>query len=110
MSIFKHPKLDVATLIARLLEGPEKIHDKAMYRSILSRLEILSSVLKELGYDKTKWQWQQVFQPLVIPGLMHANPEVRQAAINVVVQLLFFDESGVNQALQEVEGLKSNIL
>ena len=87
IGIFKNPAVELRMLIEKILEfsdrGPRP--DKAPWRIILGRLEILLQILKQLGYDPSKWDWQLVFERLVAPSLFHANPDVRLSAIDVIV-------------------------
>lgn len=75
---------------------------------VLSRLEILSMVLQELGYDKKRWDWQPVMTNFVMPAVMHANPEVRLLAMNVVLSFYKIVGNPVRQLVLKTDGLKQS--
>lgn len=53
ISIFKNPKIDLRMLLDKIMDfaerGPQP--NKAPWRIVLGRLEILLQILKQLGYD-----------------------------------------------------------
>ena len=61
-----------------------KGHKKVAWRALHARLEILNSILTEIGYDEKKWDWQPVFFQLVMPSVLHAHPDVRLMAMQIV--------------------------
>ena len=65
-------------------KGPQP--DKAPWRIILGRLEILLQVLQDLGLSP-KWDWKVVFNLLVAPSLFNSNADVRLIAIEVTIML-----------------------
>ena len=94
ISVFKHPKVEIKFLIDSLMEITEKgpFPDKAPWRIILGRLEILHKAILNFGVDPKKWDWSSVLQNLVIRSLLNANAEVRVIAIEIV--LLFYQIFG----------------
>ena len=93
-------------LIAKIVE-PEK--DPVQWRGILAKLEVLLKLMDTISLESNKWKWQQVFEPLVIPGLMHANPDVRHLAIDIARRLIKYD-SNAAKVLEAQDGVKPNII
>ena len=86
IGIFKGPQVHIQMLIDKIMDITNKgtSPSKAPWRIILGRLDILQSILKQLGYDQSKWDWVPVFENLVSPSLFNPNPDVRQIAIEVI--------------------------
>ena len=63
IGIFKNPQIDVRMLIDKIMDITEKgpFPAKAPWRIILARLEILLTILKQLGIDQSRWDWENVF-------------------------------------------------
>ena len=86
IGIFKEPRINISMLIEKIMDITDRLNPaKAPWRIILGRLEILHQIFKQLGYDQAKWDWIPVFENLVAPSLLHANPEVRLLAIEVII-------------------------
>ena len=111
IEIFKGPQIHISMLIEKIMDFNDKglSAAKAPWRIILGRLDILLSVLKQLGYDGKKWDWIHVFENLVAPSLFNPNPDVRQLAIEII--LMFYQQIGdpVRQATQSIEDLRQNL-
>jgi centrosomal protein CEP104 len=113
ISIFRHPAMDIKQLIDSLLDildkgGPSP--DKQQWRIVLARLEILLHVIQEFGINPKAWDWRVILSKLVGPSLFNSNPDVRLVAIEVCLAMYKIVGGEVRQMVQEIEGLKPNIM
>ena len=111
INIFKAPKIELKMLIEKLMDITAKgpFPDKAPWRIILGRLDILLQVIKQLGYDPQRWDWAPVFEKLVAPSLFNAHPDVRLTAIEVICSLYQILGDPVRQATTRIENLRTNV-
>ena len=112
IGIFKGHQIELRMLIDKIMDITEKgpFPAKAPWRIIHGRLEILLQILKQLGYDQSKWDWQPVFEKLVAPSLFNAHPDVRMVAIDCISMFYQLIGDPVRQAAQRIENIRSNVL
>lgn len=79
-------------------------------RVLAARLTILGAMLRTFGVDDKIWSWQPVFQMLVAPSLFHPSPDVRLAAVEVIVLLHQWKGAAVKAEVDLIEDLKPNLL
>jgi hypothetical protein len=77
------PQLDKPSLIDRILihSFPDK---DTPWRQVLAKLDILKGVMNEFGIVPG-WNWQRVFETLVITSLEHTNPDVKIQAVELTL-------------------------
>jgi centrosomal protein CEP104 len=90
MSIFRHPAMDIKLLVDAVMDFVDKgqpAPDKAPWRIVLARCEVMLHVIREFGINTRAWDWRYVFLKLVGPSLFNQNPDVRLIAIEVVIAM-----------------------
>lgn len=104
--------MDIRQLIEGVMDITEKGPgpDKVQWRIILARLEILLHLVREFGINHKAWDWKVVFQKLVTPSLFNQNPDVRLIAIEVCLEMYRTVGGDLKRQVQEIEGLKPNLL
>jgi len=111
IALFKHQQVEIKMLIDKLMDITEKgpQPDKAPWRIILGRLEILHQVLLEFGVDN-RWDWRVVFNKLVAPSLFNSNADVRMIAVEVILLLFRLGGEEVKDMVRNIEDIRPNIL
>uniref|UniRef100_A0A7S3NAH4 XMAP215/Dis1/CLASP TOG domain-containing protein n=1 Tax=Euplotes harpa TaxID=151035 RepID=A0A7S3NAH4_9SPIT len=89
-------------------KGPEP--DKAPIRVIQSRLDILTILLQEFGINESVWNWDVVYEKLVIPSFFNQSKEVRDSAKSVAQELYRIVGAPVKEMTNNVENIKPNLL
>lgn len=84
--------------------------DKQQWRFVLCRLEIILQIIQEFGYDENEWQWQEVFEILLIPSLFHSNNDIRMVAIEIVIALYQLLGNEIKVFINELENIKPSLL
>lgn len=78
--------MDIKLLIDAIMDFVDKggpTPDKAPWRIVLARCEILLYAVNEFGINPRSWDWRLVFTKLVAPSLNNANPDVRLLSIDI---------------------------
>jgi hypothetical protein len=67
-------------------------------------------VIQEFGINPKAWDWRVILNKLVSPSLFNSNPDVRLVAIEVTLAIYKIVGGEVRQLVQEIEGLRPNIM
>lgn len=89
IELFRNPRAQTGPLVEYIMvvAAPGELPvQKQPWRAILARLEILLHVVQEYGVTQD-WKWQEVFNKLLLPCLEHANADIRNTAIEVIVAM-----------------------
>lgn len=89
-------------------KGPSP--EKGVWRIVLARLEILLHLIQEFGINYKAWDWRVIFTKLVAPSFFNSNPDVRLVAIEAALAMYKIIGSEVKHMVQEVDGLKPNLM
>lgn len=112
VKLFENSKADIRILIDNLMDitekGPEP--DKAPWRIILARLDILAILLQEFGINENVWNWDIVYEKLVIPSFFNQSRDVRESAKAVSLELYRIVGAPVKEMTNNVENIKPNLL
>jgi centrosomal protein CEP104 len=109
IELFRHPKIKVGPLIEYImnLANTNGVHlEKQPWRIILSRLEILMHIIQEFGVNESEWKWKDVLNSLIFPLLSHANSDVRNTCVEIIIG--FYEKVGMEIRI-EIEGLGRRI-
>ena len=110
--LFENHTADIRILIDNLMDitekGPEP--DKAPIRVIQARLDILTILLQEFGINQSVWNWDVVYEKLVIPSFFNQSKEVRDSAKSVALELYRLVGAPVKEMTNSVENIKPNLL
>ncbi|CAD8152470.1 unnamed protein product [Paramecium octaurelia] len=83
--------------------------DKQPTRIIQARLEIVSNVLQEFGYDQRQFNHQDIFFILATPCLFHQANEIRLLSIEVIAALYQFVGVEIRTMVDAIENLKPGL-
>lgn len=89
-ALFRHPAVDIKHAIDAIMavtksgKGPI---EKAPWRQIAARLDVLNGLIGEFGIDEDVWQWWTVYNKLVAPSYGHSNPDVRLLAMESTMMM-----------------------
>lgn len=90
MSVLSNKLIDMKVVIDKIqfqpTDKPSLSYDKAPQLIITSKLEIFMRILRDFGFQKS-WHWQNVFQNLLLPGIIHSVFEVRHVAVETTIML-----------------------
>jgi hypothetical protein len=95
--------MDIKLLVDAAMDFVDKgpTPDKAPWRIVLARGEVMLHVIREFGINPRAWDWRVVFHKLVVPSLYNSNPDVRKIAIEVIIQLYKIVGPEVKDLIQE---------
>ena len=104
--------MDIKQLTDSIMDFVEKgpSPDKQQWRIVLAKLEIMLHVIQEFGISPKAWDWRVILNKLVSPSFFNSNPDVRLVAIEVTLAIYKIVGNEVRQLVQEIEGLKPNIM
>ncbi|CAD8106995.1 unnamed protein product [Paramecium primaurelia] len=118
LSIYRHPAANLGMLVSccfdKMVMDPNfptlfVPPDKQPTRIIQARLEIVSNVLQEFGYDQRQFNHQDIFFILATPCLFHQANEIRLLSIEVIAALYQFVGVEIRTMVDAIENLKPGL-
>lgn len=112
VKLFENHVADIRILIDNLMDITEKgpLPDKAPWRIIRARLDILKILLEEFGINESVWNWDVVYEKLVIPSFFNQNRDVRESAKEVSLELYRIVGAPVKEMTLSVENMKPSLM
>ena len=112
MGLFRHPSVGIRHAIEGIMDITEVKPgvERAQWRLVSARLEILHQILKEFGINDKVWNWQVVYQKLVGPAFKNANPDVRLQAIECTLTFYQIVGASIRQEVSQIPEMKKTIL
>jgi len=112
VKLFENQTADIRILIDNLMDITEKdpLPDKAPWRIIRARLDILKILLEEFGINESVWNWDIVYEKLVIPSFFNQNRDVRESAKDVALELYRIVGPPIKEMTNSVENMKPSLL
>ena len=112
VKLFENNLADIRILIDGIMDitdkGPQP--DQAPWRIILARLEILTMIIQTFGIDENVWNWDIVYEKLVIPSFFNQNKDVRDTATLIALELYRIVGAPIKEMTNTVENIKPNLL
>ena len=112
VKLFENNNANIGILIDNLMDITEKdpLPDKAPWRIIRARLDILAILLQEFGINEDIWDWAVVYEKLVIPSFFNQSRDVRESAKNVSKELYWIVGDPIREMTNNVENMKPSLL
>jgi hypothetical protein len=112
VKLFENQRADIRILIDSLmditLKDPKP--DKAPWRIIRARLDILKILLEEFGINDQLWNWEEVYSNLVIPSFFNQSRDVRESAKGVAFEFYRIIGAPIREMTNTVDNMKPSLL